>query len=514
MESIEFIKVDRDTPFLFPPSVQEWLPTDHLARFVADIVGQLNVSSLRDVYTGKGSMPYDPALLLSLLFYGYATGVFSSRKLEQATYDSVAFRYLVGNHHPDHDTISMFRKRFSTELKDLFNQILLIAHEMGILKLGTVSFDGTKMKANASKHQALSWEHAGKIAKQLQEEVEQLWLLADQADQSLIPDGMKIPEEIERRETRLAGIAKAKEKIEARAAERYEQEKQAYESKLAAREKKEKERGKKLGGKPPKPPEQGPKPHDQINLTDEESRIMPTSGGGFMQAFNAQACVDIASLLIVATHTTQQPNDKQQIEPALEALANLPEQLGQVTELLADTGYYSQANVDACESAGISPMIAVSREEHHQSLENRFTEPEPVSETADNVTKMRYRLKSKKGKAVYAKRKSTVEPVFGIIKSALGYRQFLRRGIEEADAEWTLVSLAWNLKRMHVLAKPRPKKTVVAVCKAKSGAHRGQLPVFWHIQLFEMVKLARIFTMRTIETIFATNRQFLSPTGC
>ena len=202
--STDFIKADRDTPFLFPPSVQEWLPTGHLARFVVDMVGQLDVSSLRGVYTGKGSMPYDPALLLSLLFFGYSTGVFSSRKLEQATYDSVAFRYITGNQHPDHDTIATFRKRFSAELKNLFNQILIIAHEMGILKLGTVSLDGTKVKANASKHQALSWQHACKIELQLQKEVEQLWLLADQADQALVLDGMKIPEELERREKRLA----------------------------------------------------------------------------------------------------------------------------------------------------------------------------------------------------------------------------------------------------------------------------------------------------------------------
>jgi len=360
--SIDFIRADRDTPFLFPPSVQEWLPADHLARFVVDIVSQLNLSSLKDVYAGRGSRPYDPAMLLSLLFYGYATGVFSSRKLEQATYDSVAFRYITGNQHPDHDTIAMFRKRFSGELKDLFHQILIIAHEMGILKIGTVSLDGTKVNANASKHQALSWDHADKIARQLQEEIDQLWLLAEQADQSVIPDGMKIPEELERRETRLASIIEAKRKIEARADERYAEEKQVYENKLAEREKREKERGKKSGGKPPKPPEPGPKPHDQVNLTDEESRIMPASGGGFLQAFNAQACVDIATLLIVAAHTTQQPNDKKQIEPALEALGNLPEELGQVNELLADTGYYSQANVEACEAAGINPLIAISRE--------------------------------------------------------------------------------------------------------------------------------------------------------
>lgn len=511
--SIDFIRADRDTPFLFPPSVQEWLPTDHLARFVVDIVSQLNLSSLRDVYAGRGSRPYDPAMLLSLLFYGYATGVFSSRKLEQATYDSVAFRYITGNQHPDHDTIAMFRKRFSGELKDLFYQILIIAHEMGLLKLGTVSLDGTKVNANASKHQALSWDHADKIAKQLQEEIDQLWLLAEQADQSLIPDGMSIPEELERRETRLASIIEAKQKIADRAAERYAAEKQAYEDKLAAREKKEKEQGKKSGGKPPKPPEPGPKPHDQVNLTDEESRIMPASGGGFLQAFNAQACVDIATLLIVAAHTTQQPNDKKQIEPALEALGNLPEELGQVNELLADTGYYSQANVEACEAAGINPLIAVSREAHNQNLADRFSEPEPVSETADSVTKMRYRLKSKEGKALYAKRKCTVEPVFGIIKSALGYRQFLRRGLENVNAEWTLVSMAWNLKRMHVLTKPRIKNPVVEACKAKSDAYTDRLPEIWRVKLFEMHHVAKIATVRAIETISSMKCQFVSPTG-
>ncbi len=396
--SIDFIIPDRDTPFLFPPSVQEWLPKDHLARFVVDMVVQLNLSSLRGVYVGKGSRPYDPSLLLSLLFYGYSTGVFSSRKLEQATYDSIAVRYITGNQHPDHDTIAMFRKRFSAELKNLFNQILIIAHEMGILKLGAVSLDGTKVKANASKHQAMSWQHACKIELQLQKEVEQLWLLADQANQALIPDGMKIPEELVRREPRLATIAEAKKKIEARATERYEQEKQVYENKLAEREQKAKERGRKPGGKAPEP---GPKPHDQVNLTDEESRIMPTSGGGFMQAFNAQTCVDIATMLIVGTHVTQQTNDKQQIEPAIEMLEQLPEQLGQVKKIIADAGYFSQSNVDACEDADINPLIAVGRDKHNRNLEERFSKPEPLAEDADSVTKMKHRLKTPEGKVFF-----------------------------------------------------------------------------------------------------------------
>ena len=512
--STDFIKADRDTPFIFPPSVQEWLPKDHLARFVVDMVGQLNLSSLRGVYEGKGSRPYDPALLFSLLFFGYSTGVFSSRKLEQATYDSVAFRYITGNQHPDHDTIAMFRKRFSAELKDLFNQILIIAHEMGILKLGAVSLDGTKVKANASKHQALSWQHACKLEQQLKQEVEQLWLLADQADQALIPDGMKIPEELVRREKRLATIAEAKKKIEARATERYEQEKQVYENKLAEREKKAKERGRKPGGKAPKPPEPGPKPHDQVNLTDEESRIMPTSGGGFMQAFNAQTCVDIATMLIVATHVTQQPNDKQQIEPAIEMLEQLPEQLGQVNEIIADAGYFSQSNVEACENAKINPLIAVGRDKHNRNLEERFSKPEPLAEDADSVTKMKHRLKTPEGKAIYGVRKSTVEPVFGILKSVLGYRQFMRRGLENVDAEWTLVSLAWNLKRLHVLAKPRPKTPVMTACKAKSGVQVSQLGLFWCTMRLIWFSVAKINVKRMTEDFFASSFSVVSPTGC
>ena len=512
--SIDFIIADRDTPFLFPPSVQEWLPKDHLARFVVDMVAQLDVSSLRGVYTGKGSRPYDPALLLSLLFYGYSTGVFSSRKLEQATYDSVAVRYITGNQHPDHDTIAMFRKRFSAELQDLFNQILIIAHEMGILKLGSVSLDGTKVKANASKHQALSWQHACKIEEQLKKEVEQLWLLADQADQAFIPDGMKIPEELERRGQRLSTIAEAKKKIEARAAERYEQEKQAYDNKLAEREQKAKERGRKPGGKAPNPPEQGPNPHDQVNLTDEESRIMPTSGGGFMQTFNAQTCVDIATMLIVATHVTQQPNDKQQIKPAIEVLEQLPEQLGQVNEIIADAGYFSKSNVDACEDAGINPLIAIGRDKHNRNLEERLSKPEPLAEDADSVARMKYRLKTSEGQAIYGVRKSTVEPVFGIIKSVLGYRQFMRRGLENVDAEWTLVSLAWNLKRLHVLAKPRPKRQVMAACKAKSGVQGSQLGLFWCTMRLTWLSIAKRNVKRKAKAFFAPSFFIVSPTGC
>ncbi|ABL66618.1 transposase, IS4 family [Chlorobium phaeobacteroides DSM 266] len=506
----DFILPDRDTPYLFPPSVQDWLPKEHLARFVVDIVSQLDLSSLRNSYAGRGSKPYDPAMLLTLIVYGYATGVSSSRKLEQATYDSVAFRYITGNQHPDHDTISSFRQRFSTEVKAHFIRVLVIANEMGLMQLGAVSLDGTKIKANASKHQAMSWQYACNLEKKLQAEVEQLWLLADQADASSIPDGMSIPEELTIREKRLETIVEVKKKIDQRARERYEEDKQLYEQKVADREKKEKT-GKKPGGKPPKAPEPGPRPKDQVNLTDEESRIMPASGGGFMQAYNAQACVDIATLLIVACHMTRKPNDKQQIEPAIAELAKLPGELGEVKEVITDAGYFSAANVDACEAAGINPLIALSREAHNQSLEQRFRQPEPIAADADPVTKMKHRLQTTEGKETYAKRKCTVEPVFGIIKSVLGHRQFLRRGLKNVQSEWNLISMAWNLKRMHALAKPRPKKGESVACKAQKGSQIGLL---WRVFDTKLVFSLKMNVQAFFRIIFSTGLSIARPTGC
>ena len=447
----KFIEVDRETQYLLPPSVQDWLPKSHLARFVVDVVEQLDLRSLKSSYAGRGSQPYNPAMLLALLFYGYATGVFSSRKLERSTYDSVAFRYIAANTHPDHDTIAAFRKRFLKEISGFFVQILMIAHQTKLLKLGSVSLDGSKIKANASRHKALSYEYACKLEVQLKAEVVKLLSKAEAADKADIPDGMSIPEELERREQRLAAIAVAKTEIERRAAERHTREQAAYEEKVAARVKKSEETGKKARGKVPKPPTPGPAPKDQVNLTDEESRIMPVSSGGFEQCYNAQAAVDTASKLIVTAHITQQSNDKQELEPTLKDLAALPKELGSATGFLADSGYYSETNVNACEVAGITPYIAVDRQSHNQSPYDRFKEPPPLPDDADLVATMKHRLKTKAGKAVYALRKVTSEPVFGIIKAVMGFRGFMLRGKEAAAGEWNLACMAYNIKRMHVL---------------------------------------------------------------
>jgi transposase len=450
---VTFAEVDRETLFLLPPSVQDWLPKGHLARFVVDIVEQLDLRSLKASYSGRGSQPYNPEMLVALLFYGYSTGIFSSRKLERSTFDSVAFRYIAANSHPDHDTIASFRRRFLPELKGLFIKILMIAHEMDVLKLGAVSLDGTKVKANASKHKALSYEHANKLEAQIKAEVAELLKKADAADHADIPDGMSIPEELERRTDRLAAIAAAKVEIERRAAERHTDEQAAYEKKVAERTEQEQKTGKKPRGKKPKPPTAGPTAKDQVNLNDSESRIMPTSGGGFEQAYNAQAGVDTKTMLVVATHVTQHANDKQEVTPALENITALPKALGSVTEFIADCGYFSEANVAACEQKQIIPYIAVDRQSHNQPMWDRFREPPPLQDDADAVTRMKHRLKTVAGKAVYAARKRTVEPVFGVIKSVMGFRSFLLRGFEAVQGEWDLVCIAWNIKRLHVLAK-------------------------------------------------------------
>jgi transposase len=447
---VEFVTIDRDTPYLFPPSVQDYLPEDHLARFVAEMVDQLDMSAILGVYAGKGKKPYHPTMLVALLFYGYATGTFSSRKLEKATYDSIAYRYLCANTHPDHDTIASFRKRFLKELESFFVEILLIGQAMGLVKLGTVSLDGTKIKANASKHKALSWAHANKLEVQLQTEVEELLRLAEEADNHSLPEEMDIPEELKRREERLTKIAQAKVEIQARAQARFEREQAEYEEKMARRKAKEERTGKKPGGRPPQAPSAEPKAKDQVSLTDEDSRIMP-SNEGFKQCYNAQAGVDTNTHLIVEQHISQQPNDKQEVTPTLEKLQQLPEELGQVDALLADTGYFSEANVKRCETDRITPFIPEGRQGHNEPLHERFATDPPEPEQPSAVEAMAHRLKTREGKAAYAQRKSTVETVFGIIKQVQGFRQFLLRGLDNVAGEWSLVCLGWNLKRLHAL---------------------------------------------------------------
>jgi transposase len=446
-----FRPTDRQTGFLMPPSLDEWLPERHLARLIVEVVEVLDLRAMSGSYRGSGSASYHPSVLVSLLVYGYATGAFSSRKLERATYDSVAFRFIAGNEHPDHDTIASFRRRFLKPIEALFVEVLRLAREMGVLKLGTVALDGTKIHANASRHSALSYEHAGKIEAQLKAEVAELLAKAEAADQADVADGMSIPEELARREKRLAKLAEARAKIEARAKERFEREQAEHQAKLAERAAKAATTGKKPSGRPPQPPVAGPLPSDQINLTDDESRIMPVAGGGFEQCYNAQAVVAADSLLVVANDVVQAANDKQQLEPMVERLKALPDEFGTIETLLADNGYFSAANVTVCEAAKIAPLIATGRELHHPSLADRFATAPAAPQNPTAIEGMAHRLKTPEGKRLYALRKQVPEPVFGIIKSVLGFRQFLLRGLDCVRGEWSLVTMAWNMKRMFVL---------------------------------------------------------------
>ena len=445
-----FVPIDRETAYLLPPSVDEWLPKDHLARFVVEVIEQLDLSDLLHQYAGRGSAAHHPAVLLGLLIYGYASGVHSSRKIERATYDSVAFRYVAANTHPDHDTLATFRRRFLKEVEALFVQVLMLAREMKLLKLGHIALDGTKIDANASKHRALSWAHANKIEAQLRQEVQTLLALAENSDRAALPDGMDVPEEIARREDRLSAIAQAKAKIEQRAAKRHQGEQQEYEAKLAKRQA-QRETGRKRRGKDPEPPRPGPKGGDQVNLTDEESRIMPVSGAGFEQSYNAQAGVDTETMMVITAHVSQACNDKREVVPTLEQIQALPSLLGQVHTLITDNGFFSQANVIACNDAGVQPLLALKRQEHHEPLMQRFAPDVSAPDTTDPITQMAQRLSTQAGRSLYGLRKQTVEPVFGIIKRVMGWRQMSMRGLAKAQGEWSLVTMAWNIKRMHVL---------------------------------------------------------------
>lgn len=443
-----FIGADREQIMLMPYDLGDWLPEDHLARFIVDIVDKLNFTCVYQQYKGVGSTAYDPKLLLSLLFYGYSTGIFSSRKIEKATHDSVAFRFIAGNHHPDHDTISSFRKRFLPEIKIWFKEILLIGKELNLVKLGNIYIDGTKIQANASRHKAMSYKYIKKLEKHLEEEIETLLSLAKKQDEKEKEIKLDIPEEIKRREDRLKKIKQAKEVVEKRAAERYKKEKEEYDTKIKQRKEKEDKTGKKARGKEPKAPSDLPNEKDQYNFTDPESRIMKTSKG-FDQCYNGQAAVN-DDMIIVGAYSNSHGNDKQEFIPSIKSIPN--ELLEKISTAVADTGYFSEKNITDCEQENITPLISTAREKHNSFLSNMLDDKPVPTECKTPAEKMQLKLKGKEEKEIYKKRKQTVEPVFGIIKEILGFRQFSLRGEKETDAEWSLVCSAYNLKRFFKLS--------------------------------------------------------------
>ena len=460
----KWLLVDRTQQTFLPPSVDELLPDDHLARFVVTVVDKLDLSPILDRYEkrGRGSTPYHPSLLLALLFYGYATGTCSSRAIERATYDDLAFRFIAAGHHPDHDTIASFRRRHLKALEKLFLRVLLVAREMDFLKVGTVSLDGTKIKANASKHKALSYKRAKELEKQYKEEIKRLMKMAEEADNDSVPDGMSIPEEIARREDRLEKIQEACRAIELRTKERdvekYNKDVEKYVEKNEEYIEHLKDDSKRTPKKMPDPPEfpdSVPNDKDQENLTDPESRIMPDKGG-FTQGYNAQIAVETESRLAVMSRLSQNTNDKEELLPAIEKLKGTDTMMPD--NVLADAGYFSQENIDSVPPE-VELYISPGREKHTRTLDERLCPPSE-GEAAPDATpaeKMRHKLKTKKGRSLYRLRKMTVEPVIGIIKQAMRFRQFLLRGKEKVEGEWSLVCLAYNLKRMNTLRNMKAK---------------------------------------------------------
>jgi len=454
--SKQFRNCDLNQAYLLPPSLQDWLPEGHLARFVADLVETLDLSAIYARYQegdGRGLAAYDPRMMVRLLIYGYCRGVASSRRIERATYEDVAFRYLAADQHPDHDTIADFRQEHLTNLAQLFVQVLKLCQQAGLVKLGHVALDGTKVKANASKHKAMSYERMEETEQKLAEEVQAL--LAEAARVDAEEDGKygkgkrgdELPAELARRESRLKKIREAKAALEAEAQEAARQKQSEVEARLKEREKEEQERGRKFGGRPPQAPDPAqakPEPKAQRNFTDPDSRIMKDGATKeFVQAYNAQAVVDSHAQVIVAAAVTQAENDKKELVPMLQQVSVLTGRIPQ--QATADNGYFSEANATDPRLESIDLLVAPDRQKHgKEGLEATGPPPSGVGV----AEQMRHKLRTPAGRAVYKMRKAVVEPVFGQIKEGRGFRRFLLRGRAKVEAEWKLICATHNLLKL------------------------------------------------------------------
>src|ERR1017187_9918344 len=448
---------DLNQALLLPPSLHDWLPEKHLARFLVDVVETLDLGAIYasyDAKDGRGQAAYAPEMMLRLLLYGYCMGVYSSRKIEARTHEDVAFRFLSADEHPDHDTIADFRKRHLEALAGLFTQALLLCEKAGLVKLGHVAIDGTKIKANASKHKAQSYARMGETEQRLKQEIEALLKQAEQTDAAEDAQygkgkrGDELPEELARRESRLKKIQQAKAELEQEARERAERERAEAEAKLAARRDEQEQTGKKKRGREPRVPDpEQARPDDtaQRNFTDPESRIMPDGAnkGSFVQGYNAQIAVDSASQVIVAAEVTQETNDKMQLIPMVaQIVTNLEQKPEKVS---ADTGYFSEASVTDGSVKDVDLYVATGRDQHSGTVET-IIDPPPLD--ASPKERMRHKWRTAAGRAVYKMRKAIVEPVFGQIKEQRGFRRFSLRGKQNVGCEWRLVCAASNLLKL------------------------------------------------------------------
>jgi transposase len=450
MKDKRFRPYEPDQSLLLPPNLNDWLPEGHPASFIREVVRKLDLSAIYGAYADGargGKPPCDPRMMTGLLLYAYCTGLRSSRKIEKATYESVPFRVLAADQHPDHDTICDFRKRHLEALSGLFVQVLDICREAGLAKLGHVALDGTKVLANASKHKAMSYGRMKKRRAELDAEVAELMAKAEAVDAQEDAKfgrgvrGDELPEELLFRETRLAKIEEAMAALEAEA----KAEADAKRAEIAAKEKAREKDDRPRRGPKPKEPTDEPEDKAQRNFTDPGSRIMKDGATkGFVQAYNCQAAVDADSQVIVAADVTQEANDKKQVEPVIEQVkSNTGENPKKAS---ADNGYFSEKNVEYLKSEEIDAYVAAGRTKHGE--EPPAAPRGPIPKNATPRQRMARKLRTKKGRETYAKRKSSVEPVFGQIKDARGIRRFLLRGIEAVRGEWRMICLTHNLLKL------------------------------------------------------------------
>ena len=450
-----FRPFDIDQPLLLPPDLRDWLPEEHLARFVLDVVQELDLSEIRDDYEkgdGRGRPPYHPKMMVGLLLYAYCVGEPSSRKIEAATYTDVAFRVLAGNQHPDHDSIASFRKRHLSALSSLFVQVLRMCERAGLVCLGHVALDGTKVLANASKHKAMSYGRMAEAEQKLRAEVAALLEQAqhiDAAEDAQFGEGCRgdeLPAELARRESRLQKIREAKASLEREAKDKAEQAAEAARKKIEERQRKEQETGKKAKGRAPKVPDPEaavPEAKAQRNFTDAESRIRKDAATkSFVQAYNAQAAVDAQAQIIAAAEVTQEPNDKGQLAGML---LRVKENAGRFADAAsADSGFFSPAQISDERIAGVDLYVASGKEATLAQEE----EAESAGSEASLIEQMRAKLRSEAGRAIYKMRKAIVEPVFGQIKEVRGFRRFWFRGLCAVSCEWKLICLTHNLLKL------------------------------------------------------------------
>jgi transposase len=419
----------------------------------------MNITGFKVNTSGSGSEQYPPEMMVMLLLYCYATRRMSSRMIEEATYTDVAVRYICGNHaHPDHTVICRFRTENRGAFKEAFTKVLVMAQELGYMKqVGNISVDGTKIQANASKHSAVSYQRAKEMIREAEKEVEELLGKAEEADSWALEEGLTIPEEIRLREERKAVLLEAKAAMEGRYEEVRKAEGAEYERKMKEREEREEKSGKKAGGKPPRPPAEEVPEKSQYNFTDPESRIMLTGKKTFEQSYNAQAAVDVDTMLVVGRYVTDRGNDAKELGAIVREADT---EVYRPETVCADGGFYSEQEIAAVEQrneqgerGGPEVYCAVGKQSHHKSVKDieKQQEPDAPEPGAAMKEQMAYKLKTKAGKEIYRKRKQTVEPVFGIIKAAMGFRQFLLRGLEKVNLEWELVTLGYNFKRLYAL---------------------------------------------------------------